>query len=151
MAEVGNAPGISQAALDALAASVPLPATSTPPGVADNGTVGTDTRYALANHTHASKARKQISPISGSGLFTWVYPTPFAAGVIPICNGIAKCPTGTTSLVNVQLEGDPTNTQCVFRVTVYQQSVAALLGLTILSLGTTVPANSSIHMSALEP
>ena len=127
-------------------------ATATPPGVADTGAAGAATNeYAGKFHTHASKARKQISPISASGLFTWTYPTPFGAGVVPICNGIAKCPAGTTSLVNVQLEGDPTNTQCVFRVTVYQQSVASLLGLTILSLGASVPANTSIHMSALEP
>lgn len=144
--------GISSAEATALINSLmPQPAAAVPPGVTDSGATGLGVTFARGDHTHASKARKDIKPIAATGLFTWTYPNPFAQGVVPICNGIAKCPSGTTALVNVQLEGDPTNTQCVFRVTVYQQSVATLIGLTVLSLTSSVPANTSLHLSALEP
>lgn len=108
-------------------------------------------QYARSDHTHASKARKEIKAISATGLYTWVFPTPFSGGVIPVCNAIAICPSGTTALVNVQQEGDATNTQVTFRVTVYQQSVASLLSLTVLSLTNTVPANTKLSLLALEP
>lgn len=130
---------------------VPLPATSMPPGVSDIGAVGTDTRYALANHTHASRARKEIKPISSSGLFTWVFPTSFSAGVVPICNAMAICVAGTTDIVNVQQEGDATNVQVTFRVIRFQQSVASLLGLTVLSISSGIPANTKLSLLALEP
>ena len=131
--------------------AVPQPATNTPPGVADAGNKGTIPRYALEDHTHASRVRKEIKAISASGLFTWTYPTAFPAGVVPICNAMAVCTSGTTDIVNVQQEGDATNTQVTFRVTRYQQSLASVLGLTILSLGSGVPANTKLSLMALEP
>lgn len=131
--------------------SGPLPATAMPPGVADSGDKGTDLRYALADHTHASKARKSIAAMSSNvGTYTWVYPLAFAAGVVPICNGIAQTAAGVTDLINVQIEGAPTNTQCVFRVTRYSQSFLSLLGVNVLGLnGAALPI--SLHMTALEP
>lgn len=134
------------------ALNIPTMATAAPPGVADSSAAGAASmQYAGANHTHASKARKQIMPISASGLFTWTFPTPFGSGVVPVCNAIAICLSGTTQLVNVQQEGDATNTQVTFRVTVYQQSVASLLGLTILSLSSSPPAGTKLSLLALEP
>lgn len=129
----------------------PTPATSMPPGVADTGAVGTDLSYALANHTHASKARKAIAAVASNvGTYTWVYPTAFGAGVVPICNGIAQTASGVTDLINVQIEGTPTNTQCVFRISRYSRSFLSLLGLDILSFNTGSLA-ISLHMTALEP
>lgn len=130
---------------------IPLPSNSMPPGVSDVGAVGTDDRYALGNHTHASKARKEIKAISAAGLYTWVYPTPFDVGKVPICNAMAICPSGTTDIVNVQQEGDATNTQVTFRVIRLQQSVASLLGLTVLSINAGIPANTKLSLLALEP
>jgi len=142
---------VTQSALDAVVATIPLPASSMPPGVADNGTVGTVQRYALENHTHAAKVRKATSAIqSNVGTYTWVYPTAFGAGVAPLCNGIAQTAAGVTDLVNIQIEGTPTNTQCVFRVTRYSQSFLSLLGINILGFNTTaIPI--SLHMTAFEP
>lgn len=130
---------------------VPQPATTMPPGVADNGALGNSAKYALENHTHASRARKEIKSVSTSGLFTWTFPTAFGVGSVPICNAMAICPSGTTDVVNVQQEGDATNTQVTFRVTRYQQSVASLLGLTILSVNAGIPANTKLALLALEP
>lgn len=143
--------GVSQASLDALAATIPLPSSTMPPGVADSGTVGTSPRYALADHTHAAKVRKSVAAIqSNVGTYTWTYPTAFAAGVAPLCNGIAQTAAGITDLINIQIEGTPTNTQCVFRITRYSQSFLSLLGINILGFNTAaIPI--SIHMTAFEP
>lgn len=144
------ADGVSYPPATAESLGVPLPASAMPPGVSDSGSVGTASPYARSDHTHASKARKEIKGGATAGVFTWVYPTPFSPGVVPVCQALAVCPAGTTALVNVQQEGDATNTQASFRVTVYQQSVVALIGLTILSTGA-IPANVKISLIALEP
>lgn len=131
--------------------SVPQPAAALPPGVADTSAQGSMPRYAREDHTHASKARKAISAVqSNVGTFTWVYPSPFAQGVVPICNGIAQTASGITDLVNIQIEGAPTNAQCVFRITRYSQSFLSLLGINILGFNNTaIPI--TLHMLALEP
>jgi hypothetical protein len=130
---------------------IPAPATSPPPGVTDAGSVGTTVgQYAMADHTHASKARKAIVPVSAATAYTWTYPTPFGAGIVPICNGIAQTAAGVTDLINVQIQGTPTNTQCTFAITRYQQSVVALLGLTILATPG-VGFTGSLHLIAFEP
>lgn len=129
----------------------PGPATSQPPGVTDSGALGNVERYAMENHTHASKARKGIAAIASNVVtYTWVYPVPFGMGIVPVCNGIAQTAAGVTDLVNVQVEGDPTNTQCVFRITRYSQSFLSLLGINILGLNTSALA-IKMHMLALEP
>lgn len=143
-------PGITQATVNTLiAAAVPSPATSAPPGVTDASAQGNILRYAMENHTHASKARKARQAVSTS-TYTWTFPTAFSAGVVPVCNAIAETAPGSTELINVQIDGPPTNTQCTFRITRYQQSVASLLGLTVLSLNST-PASITLAMLALEP
>ena len=134
-----------------LAYPAPAPAVSAPPAVTDGGSLGTtDAGYAMGNHTHASKARKGIASVTGATSFVWTYPTPFGTGVVPICNGIAQTAAGVTDLINIQIQGIPTNTQCTFVITRYQQSVASLLGLTILSLNSG-GFTGNIHMVAFEP
>lgn len=129
----------------------PSPATSAPPGVSDSGARGSNMQYALADHTHASKARKAIASVaSNAGTYTWVYPTAFGAGVVPVCNGIAQTASGVTDLINVQIEGNPTNTQCVFRISRYSRSFLSILGLDVLSFNSASLA-ISLHMTALEP
>lgn len=130
----------------------PDPAQGPPPSVQDSGSQGNILRYAMENHTHASKVRKERKAISSASAasftFTWTYPTPFGAGVVPIVNGIAEA-TGTTDSVNVQVEGTPSNTQCVFRVSRYSQTLVSLIGLTILAL--VAPGSINIGCVALEP
>lgn len=132
-------------------ALLPQAATTMPPGVSDSGSVGSASPYARADHTHASKARKGVTATTSAvGTVTWIYPTPFANGVVPICNGIAQTAAGISDLVNVQIEGSPTSTQCVFRVTRYSQSFLSLLGLNVLTFNSgSIPL--TLHMLALEP
>jgi hypothetical protein len=141
-------PDVSQQ-LAQLQQQMPTPASSPPPAVSDGGATGTQTTvYALANHTHASKARKQIG-VSSAATFTWTYPTPFAAGVVPIVNGIAQVVAGNADLFNVQILGVPTNTGCVFQI---NRVSSGLFGLITGALGINpTPATINIHMLALEP
>lgn len=150
MAEISS-PGVTQSQFDALAATVPTASSSTPPAVSDSGAVGSDTMmYAKADHTHASKARKQIrTQASAATTYTWTYPTSFAAGVVPIVSAIVQVANGTTDLFNVQIMGAPTNTQCTFQINRVSAGLLALL-LGALSLNST-PVISTLHMIALEP
>lgn len=76
-----------------------------------------------------------------TGLYAWTYPVAYGAGVVPIVWAMAEGPNPSAGvLVNIQLQGPPTNTSCSFRVTKTNQAVVALLGLTILSVPASVGA-----------
>lgn len=129
---------------------IPLPATSVPPGVSDAGSVGGSPRYALGDHTHASKARKQITTMgSAASTYAWAYPTPFAAGVVPVVSAIVQVPAGNTDLFNVQVMGVPTSAGCVFQINRVSGGLLALLT-GALSINPT-PVAATLHMLALEP
>lgn len=150
MAEGLSNPGITQVAMDALAATIPVPATLTPPGVADTSALGSASPYARADHTHASKARKQIVTMgSAATTYAWTYPTAFAASVVPIVSAIVQVPTGNTDLFNVQVMGAPTNTGCVFQINRISPGLLSLLA-GALSVNPT-PIAATLHMLALEP
>lgn len=141
MAEVSN-PGVSQAALDA---QIPKPASAMPPAVSDTGAKGGDVaQYALADHTHASRVRRIRAQSDASGLVVWTFNPPFDVGVVPVVTGQAETAAGVTDVVNVQVEGTPTNTTANLRVTRTNRSTVALLGLTILSLPAS-PGQTWVH------
>lgn len=143
-------PGVNQAAMDAVAATIPQPATATPPGVADISAPGTASPYARADHTHASKARKQIITMgSAATTYAWTFPTAFGAGVAPIVSAIVQVPAGNTDLFNVQVMGMPTNTGCVFQINRVSTGLLAVLT-GALSINPT-PIAATLHMLALEP
>lgn len=131
-------------------ADLPLPATTMPPGVADSGALGSSQKYALENHTHASRARKARIQTGVDGSIVWTFSTPFDAGVVPRVVAVAEVPSGTTDVVNVQVVGTPTNTGCTLLVNRTNRSTVALLGLTILSLPSQ-PGATWVHAVALEP
>jgi hypothetical protein len=147
MADGLNNPG---ATLAQVAAIVPKPASMMPPGVADDGSLGDDDRYALANHTHASKARKQIKIMPAAATtYKWTYPTPFAQGVVPVCNAIVQVPANNTDLFNVQIIGAPTATDVTFQI---NRVSAGLLSLLTGALAINpAPVAATLHMIALEP
>lgn len=146
MAEVNNGVTASQ-----VQAMLPTPAASPPPSVADSSATGTNTTiYALANHTHASKVRKDRVLSAADGSITWTYTTPFGAGVVPRISAIAEVASGVTDVVNVQVVDTPTNTTCKLIVTRTNRSTVALLGLTILSLPAS-PGATWVHAIAIEP
>lgn len=128
----------------------PEPATTVPPGVTDTGALGNDMKYALANHTHASKARKERIQSAADGTITWTYSTPFPNGVVPRIAAVAEVASGVTDVVNVQVVDTPTNVSCKLLVNRTQRSVVALLGLTILSVPAS-PGVTWVHAVALEP
>lgn len=130
---------------------VPAPSNITPPAVADSSATGTQAgMYALANHTHASKVRKERVLSAADGTITWTYSTPFGAGVTPRCFAVAEVAAGITDVVNVQVVDTPTNTTCKFLVNRTNRSAVALLGLTILSVPSS-PGATWVHVCALEP
>lgn len=130
---------------------VPSPSNSAPPAVADSSSLGTPQGlYALANHTHASKVRKDRLQSGADGTITWTYSTPFGAGVVPRCFAVAEVATGVTDVINIQVVDTPTNTQCKFLVNRTNRSVVSLIGLTILSVPTS-PGVTWAHVCALEP
>lgn len=147
MAEI-NSPGMTTTQVLSL---LPQPSNTAPPGVADSGSVGTQTQtYALANHTHASKARKERLQSAADGTVTWTYPTPFGAGVVPRVVAVAEVASGVTDVVNVQIVDTPTNVSCKLLVNRTQRSVVSLIGLTVLSVPSQ-PGVTWIHAVALEP
>lgn len=142
---------VSYPPITAASLNIPQPATTMPPGVADTGARGSSTdQFARADHTHASKARKQIVTMgSAAATYKWTYPTPFATGVVPIVSGIVQVAAGNQDLFNVQILGVPTNMDCTFQI---NRVSAGLLGLLLgaLSINPT-PVAATLHMIALEP
>ena len=150
MPDQGSVPAVDVSSF-ATKAEVPVGATDAPPSVADSSAVGTESMiYALANHTHASKARKIRAQCAPDGSLVWTFTPPFASGVVPRVVAVAETANGVTDVVNVQVEGTPTNTTANLRVNRTQRSVVSLLGLTILSIPSSVGV-MWIHAVALEP
>lgn len=155
MGEVGGT-GVTTAQVQAIAnaaaasITVPQPASAAPPSVQDTSAQGNIARYAMENHTHASKTRRQrLTMPSAASTYTWTYPTPFDAGISPAVCAIVQVPSGTTDLFNVQVVGTPTNTQCTFQINRVSAGLLSLL-LGALSINPT-PIAATLHMFALEP
>lgn len=135
------------AQLSAVAATVPTAATSAPPSVADASVQGNIARYAMENHTHASKARKGRVLVPISGIFDVTFASPM--GSSPLCAVTAEATSGDTNVVNAQVDGVTSTAGLRIRITRTQQSVVVLLGLTILSVPTQVATYA--HYICIEP
>jgi hypothetical protein len=130
-------------------ASMPAPSTTAPPSVADNSATGTmTTQYALANHTHASKARKGRVLVPSSGVFDVTFGAAFSTGA-PLCVLTAETTAGDTNVVNAQVDGVTTMTGFRIRITRTAITVASLLGLSILSVPAQVATYA--HYICIEP
>ena len=136
--------------VQAVAATIPAASNVAPPAVADSSSTGNMTAmYALANHTHASKSRKARVLVPISGVYDVTFATSFTNGVAPLCAVVAEATAGDTNVVNAQIDGPTTATGMRVRVTRTQQSVVALLGLTILSVPTQIA--TYVHYICIEP
>lgn len=131
-------------------ADVPPPASSAPPSVADSSAQGNVFRFAMENHTHASKVRKDRLQSAADGTLTWTYSTPFGAGVVPRVFAVAEIASGVTDVVNVQLVDTPTNTQAKLLVNRTQRTLISLIGFTVLTVPSS-PGVTWVHCAALEP
>lgn len=133
--------------------TVPVPATTAPPGGSDSGTVGTMMEYARANHTHPSKARRERVLVPASGTLAITFrdtagnPAPFTN--VPVCATSAETTKGDTNVVNAQIDGQPTTTGMTMRITRTAITVASLLGLSVLSVPTQIATYA--HYVCLEP
>lgn len=143
-----------QAQIDgkANASAIPQPGTGSPGPVVDSnsGAAGSAGLYAPFNHTHPSKARKEIKVMpSAATTYTWVYPTAFPAGVVPVVSGIVQVPNGNTDLFNVQIMDAPTNTKCTLQINRVSSGLLTLL-VGALSINPN-PIAATLHLIALEP
>lgn len=149
------ADGVSYPPVDtgafALASSIPTMAAVLPLGVSDASVIGANTnQFTGPGHTHASKARKARVTGVAAATYTWTYPTPFAAGVVPVCNVIVEDPTNSASdSYNCQLTGAPTNTSMTVRII---RQTSGLFGLLLGAIGfNSTPGNVNLSLLALEP
>lgn len=137
-----------QSAINSITATIPTPATTVPPGVTDTGSQGTMTTiYALANHTHASKARKGRVLVPTTNTLDVVF-SPVFSGT-PICAVTAETTKNDNNVVNAQMDGTPTATGMTIRITRTAITNAALINLTVLSVAT--PLATYAHYVCLEP
>lgn len=83
--------------------------------------------------------------------YTWTYPVPFEAGVVPVIEAVAVGPAASNALFNVQLVGDPTNTSAKFRVNTIPAASINLVGLLTLTLFQQAPNNVKLHLTARAP
>lgn len=151
MPDIQNPPDLAPvyAAISGVQSSMPVAASTNPAPIAVDPVIGAMVPYARADHVHPSTLRKARLQTATNGTLTWVFDVPFPNGTIPRINAIAETGVGNTDVVNVQVEGTPTATQAVLRVTRTNQTVVALLGLTILSIPASVGA-TWVHLSAAQ-
>lgn len=84
------------------------------------------------------------------GTYTWTYPVAYGAGIVPIIECLSQATSGSTDVINCQLDGAPANTAAKFRITRTQVTVVSLLGLSILSVPAS-PGATNIHITAQAP
>lgn len=148
-AQVDTSTLATKAEVQAVQSAIPSAASSAPPSVADASATGTmTTQYALANHTHASKARKGRVMVPASGTHAVTFGTAFTTGA-PLCVVTAETSAGDTNVVNAQVDGTTTTTGFTIRITRTAITVASLLGLSILSVPTQVATYA--HYICVEP
>lgn len=86
---------------------------------------------------------------ASTGLYTWTYATPYAAGVVPVIEATCEGPDPQAgAIVNAQVEGTPTNTSCKIRVN-RSTTTIQVLGINVLSLVT--PVATVVHLTARVP
>ncbi|SFV06022.1 hypothetical protein SAMN02799631_04338 [Methylobacterium sp. 174MFSha1.1] len=93
----------TQAVQSAISA-MPAPGTATPPATALDGTPGTSTLYARADHTHAARVQRTVLTTLADGTATWTFARPIAVptGRLP---PIAYMVEDTGTPVVVQITG----------------------------------------------
>lgn len=137
--------------LYALKTDVPAAMAIIPPAITVAGAVGAAMAfYSPGDHTHPSDTRRERVQTATDGTATWTYSAPFPAGVVPRIDAVAEAVFGSTDVINVQVDGTPTNVSCNLRVTRTNRSLVALIGLTILSVPAS-PGATWIHAKATAP
>lgn len=150
MSGVISQPPVTQSDLDAIVAVMPIPATSAPPPVAIDGAAGSTTPYARSDHTHESRLqarRIQVTP-DANGRYVYIFPKPYAAGIVPIVAVTAETASGLTYRNDASLmEGTTTNTQTTILITKLNQNVVT--GLLNAVLPVFAPQTGSVWVNIL--
>lgn len=94
--------------------------------------------------TPAKLTQSTVAITNAAGVYTWTFPTPFAA-MPRVVAGIQAA----TDIFDVKVTAVST-TQCTVQVGRTQAAVVALLGLTILSVPASVGA-TTVHIIACAP
>lgn len=84
----------------------------------------------------AAQPQKAHLTTATDGTVTWTYPVACSVGANPYVQALSRATAGSTDVINVQMDGAPTNTAAKFRITRTAVTVVSLLGLTILSVPT---------------
>lgn len=114
-----------------------------------NNVMTPDQALAVNLRGDAAMQAQRVTTAS-TGLYTWTYPVAFGVGVVPIIECVAEGPDPQAGVtVNAQVEGTPTNTAAKIRVTRTASTVVALIGLTILSISTSIA--TVVHLTARAP
>lgn len=140
--------------VEAMAAAMPVAAVVAPPPVTIDSAVGAGTAYARADHTHESRLqarRIQVTP-DANGRYVYVFPKPYAVGVIPIPNATAETPTGVSYRHDVSiLENSTSNTQTTLVITRQNQSITTGLLGAVLSIFSPVTSAVWVNIMSRAP
>lgn len=99
----------------------------------------------------ANNYQQSILTYTGSDV-TWVYAVPYSTGVVPVIEAVASSGSGSsTAMYNVQIVGNPTNTQVTFRVNTIPAASVLLVGLLNLTLFQQAPSGVKLHVTARNP
>lgn len=112
----------------------------------DNGAGTVTANCTLIPGTIEQELRIQTA-VNGS--YTWTYPVPYDAGVVPVIEVVAEGPNPAGgTVVNAQLVGPPTNTGCTIQVT-RSTTTIQVLGINVLSLAAATA--TFVHITARAP
>ena len=151
-ADLAAAMAANLAAMQASIPSVPVPASTAPPGVGVSGAPGSQASYARADHTHASSVQRARIPVTAAQV-TWNYTNPYS--VVPIVTCTVENPANATQPYVAVLVGTPTLTSATFAVykaqpTTLGATLTALLG-AIINPFASVPSGVNLNCWAALP
>ena len=81
-----------------------------------------------------------------NGNYTWVYPIPYANGIIPVLTAVSESSSSTVPQ-GVQIVGVPTNISATFKVI----NLPSTSVLSVVVLGAPTAAQAFIHLTAIAP
>lgn len=118
------------------------------------GAPGTDTRYALANHSHPRISRTGSCVLSASGTCTITWTTAFPAGVSPVMLGDpVAVNTGAAQPIDCDVTSTPTITGVSVKCWQSQNSILSLSivtsGITVAPFGSTTLSGVTVTASAI--
>lgn len=104
------------------------------------------TGFGISSSHRMTMMQRGRALTDAAGNLTWVYPVPFAAGVVPVITAVSEAPSGIVPQV-VQLVGAPTNTSATVKV--MSLPTTTVLGVTVV--GQPTPTQAFVSLIATNP